>query len=321
MPLESRALDADSDSDQRKSQLYDDLLEALYATFGVNPGYRVAHAKGMLVTGTFIPSAQAKQLSRAIHFQRPTPVVVRFSNFSGLPTTPDPDPLASPHGFAVRFDVGHGEYTDIVGHSFNGFPVGTPEEFLGFLQGIAASSAVPPNTAPLEKFLQGHPRAKAFLEADRSASASYASLSYFGVNAFRFINNQGVVTVGRYRIEPVGVTTLNNLNKQSASGNNYLRDELASRLHVHPVEFRLMLQLPSSVDKIDDGSIAWSDSNEKVCLGILRLDRAVEAHRGDSLQRAMGFSPGRLIDGIEPSADPMIAARDEIYRRALLRRR
>jgi catalase len=51
---------------------------------GVHPGFRPAHAKGILLTGLFTPSSEAASLTRAPHLHRnSTPVTVRFSNFAG----------------------------------------------------------------------------------------------------------------------------------------------------------------------------------------------------------------------------------------------
>ncbi len=117
------------------------LLEALDALFGQHPGFRPAHAKGALCAGTFTPSPEAASLTQAPHASRPsTRVVVRFSDSSGLPTVADNDPqLASPRGFAVRFYLGDHVHTDIIGHSYDGFPVRTGEEFLEFLRGAASA--------------------------------------------------------------------------------------------------------------------------------------------------------------------------------------
>jgi len=58
------------------------------ANGGVHPGFRPAHAKGVLLTGVFTPSPEAASLTRAPHLQQnSTPVTVRFSNFAGIPTT------------------------------------------------------------------------------------------------------------------------------------------------------------------------------------------------------------------------------------------
>src|SRR5499427_9919377 len=116
------------------------LLDAFDQLQGLHPGFRPAHAKGLMCSGTFAPSPEAARLTRAPHAARPsTPVTVRYSDSTGLPTVPDNDPAHSgPRGIAVRFHLADHIHTDIVAHSTNGFPVRSGEEFLEFLRAAAA---------------------------------------------------------------------------------------------------------------------------------------------------------------------------------------
>src|SRR5262245_21723636 len=117
------------------SALSTDLLSVLdELAGGVHAGFRPAHAKGLMCAGTFNPSPQAADLTRAPHTTRPsTPVTVRYSDATGLPTIPDNNPARSgPRGMAVRFHLAEHVHTDIVAHSANGFAVRTGEEFLEF---------------------------------------------------------------------------------------------------------------------------------------------------------------------------------------------
>ena len=70
--------------------------------------------QGVMVEGTFTPSRSAASFSKAPHFAKSVPVLVRFSDTTGVPTMPDADPNASPHGIAIRFTLPDGGYTDIV---------------------------------------------------------------------------------------------------------------------------------------------------------------------------------------------------------------
>src|SRR5208337_2981204 len=73
--------------------LTEDLVQALDNLFGLHPGFRPVHAKGIFFSGDFTPSAQVASLTRAPHAQgQTTPVTVRFSDFAGIPTVPDNDP-------------------------------------------------------------------------------------------------------------------------------------------------------------------------------------------------------------------------------------
>ena len=306
---------------QQQDILYDALLDALYATFGNHPGFRITHAKGVLLRGMFTATQEAAALSRAPHFHgQAVPVQLRFSNFSGLPGTADGDPMASPHGLAVRFSLPSGEFTDIVTHSFDGFPVATPEDFLSFLQGIAANVATPPDPLPLQAFLATHPRAQHFLEAPKQAPNSYAAVEYFGVNSLVFSNSKGEQRIGRYRIEPLVAEAVLAEQKAAEMPADYLQDEIGKRLARGPVKLRLVAQLAAPGDAVADGSIPWSRSHQEVELGVLTLDAVVPIAEQQSTQQRLDFNPGRMIDGISASHDPMISARERIYQRAVQRR-
>jgi catalase len=179
-----------------------DVLDALDATSGLRPGYRPAHAKGLMCSGTFTPSPEAVKLSRAPHTSRPsTPVTVRFSDSTGLPTIPDNDPARSgPRGMAVRFHLGEHAHTDIIAHSTNGFPVRTGEEFVELMHAAAASGAGRPEA--MAAFLATHPNAKKFIETPKPIPTSFTREAFFAVTSFKFTNADGVSRHGRFRFRP-----------------------------------------------------------------------------------------------------------------------
>src|SRR5215468_11640773 len=168
------------------------LLDALDALSGLHPGFRPAHAKGLMCAGLFTPSPEAAHLTRAPHAHRPsTAVTVRYSNATGLPTIPDNDPTRSgPRGIAIRFHLAEHVHTDIVAHSTDGFLVRTGEEFLAFLHAAAAAGAGKPEA--MGAFLAAHPGARRFVEAPKPVPASFAREAFFAVTAFRFTNAEGV---------------------------------------------------------------------------------------------------------------------------------
>src|SRR5260370_30945555 len=76
--------------------------------FGNHPGFRLAHAKGIVCEGTFQPAPGASQLSRAEHFNshaKPVPVIARFSNATGLPRIPHPYLYSIPKCVAIPFPL------------------------------------------------------------------------------------------------------------------------------------------------------------------------------------------------------------------------
>src|SRR5262245_10245264 len=143
-------------TDPKMLNLSRNIIEAFdKADRGPHPGFRPAHAKGILLTGEFKPSPEAVGLTRAPHVQRVSiPVTVRFSNFAGFPTVADNDSQnASPRGFAVRFHLAEHVHTDIVGHSVDSFPTRTAEEFLEFINALIATDPAGPHPNAIEPFL------------------------------------------------------------------------------------------------------------------------------------------------------------------------
>ena len=138
---------------------------------GPHPGFRANHAKGVLLTGHFAASASAASITKAAHLQsgRVVPVIVRFSNGTGVPDLPDADPNASPHGMAIRFTLPDGSSTDIVSISASSFPVAKPEEFVELLTAIAASGPNAPQPPPIAAFMAKHPKADAWAHTPRPA--------------------------------------------------------------------------------------------------------------------------------------------------------
>lgn len=278
---------------------------------GPHAGYRANHAKGVLVTGEFTPAPSAKGLSKAVHFGKRVPVLVRFSNATGVPTLPDADGNASPHGMAIRFQLPGGANTDIVAISANGFPVATPEEFLELLQAVAASGPTAAKPTPIEQFLGSHPVAAKFVTTPRPAPVSFGTLAFYGVNAFKFTNAKGVSRYARYQILPVAGEQALSAADAGQAAPNYLMDELPQRIAKGAVKFRLVAQLAKDGDPVNDGSSTWPADRELVELGTISLSRTPAEQV--KAQKALLFNPLTLTAGIEPSADPVLLARPGAY--------
>ena len=295
-------------------------VDALNGVFGVHPGARAAHAKGIVLEGTFTPSASAAPVSKAAHLQKKKaaiPVTVRFSDSPGVPTIPDTDAGAGPRGMAVKFHLPDKSITDIVAHSFNGFPVATGAEVRDLFLAIAASKPDSSKPTALDIFLSTHPATKAFVEAPKPPPVSFGTLAYFGVNSFKFTNAKGTATFGRYQLQPVGGVKVLTSEQLSKKGPDYLAEEIRDRVHHGPVKFKLLLQVAGPDDKIDDPTIAWPDSRKKIELGSLVITKAVKDSQ--AAEKQLLFMPGALVPGIE-AADPMVADRSAAYIVSLSRR-
>jgi catalase len=307
-------------SDAKLIQLANDFLKQFDAIFGLHPGFRPAHAKGILLTGTFNPSPEAASLTRAPHINRDsTPVTVRFSDSTGLPTIPDKDPKANPRGLAIRFHLADRVHTDIISHSTDGFPTRTGQEFLEFLRAVAASDPSKPSPSPVEAFLSAHPAALAFVQTPKPSPASFAKEAYFGVTAMRFINQAGVARHGRYRISPeLRIEHLDDVTAKSKDA-NYLFDELARRVATGPIRFQIGVQIAGESDVVNDATIHWPEDRSLIPFGTVVLN--AQAQDNELQQKRIIFDPIPRVDGIEPSDDPLLELRAALYLLSGRRRR
>jgi len=279
---------------------------------GPHKGYRANHAKGIVVQGEFVPAKSAAGLSKAAHLQTtPSPVTVRFSDATGLPTIPDADGNAFPKGIAIRFQLPDGTSTDIVSISTNGFPAAQPEDFLGLLNAVAASGPNAAKPTPIEQFLGTHPAALAFVQMPKPAPVSFATEAFYGVNAFKFTNAKGETQYGRYRITPVNGAEFLTKEEASKAAPNYLVDELPMRLSKAPAKFKITVQLADKGDAVNDPTVVWPDTRKQVELGTLTL-KNVDAD-GVRFEKNTMYNPLALVDGIAPSEDPILLARPAAY--------
>lgn len=278
---------------------------------GPHAGFRANHAKGVMLEGTFTPSAQAAGISKAAHFQKSVPVLVRFSDATGVPNIPDANGNAFPKGIAIRFQLEDGTATDIVSISVNDFPAATPEEFLGLLNAVRDSQNSTAKPSPVEQFLATHPAAARFVSTPKPAPVSFATQPFFGVNAFQFTNTAGQTVYGRYQIIPVAGAQY--LSKEAAeqAAPDYLMNDITERVKAQSVQFKLLLQVAEKGDPVNDATMVWPDNRKKVELGTLTLKSAVADSR--TAEKTLMFNPLQLTEGIAPSQDPILLARPTAY--------
>ncbi len=299
-----------------------DIIEGFdKADGGIHPGFRPAHAKGILLTGVFTPSPEAASLTRAPHIERnSTPVTVRFSDFAGIPTVPDNDPQsASPRGCAIRFHLGEHVHTDIIAHSVDAFPTRTVEEFLDFINALIATDPAGPHPNAIERFLGAHPAALTFVQTPKPIPTSFAKESFFAVSAFKFTNAEGVSRYGRYRVLPVAGNEYLDEAGAAARSPNFLFDEIKERVAKEPVRFRLKLQLAGDGDTVDDATVRWPENRPQLTFGEISLKEI--APNNASEQQQIIFDPIPRVNGIEASADPLFEPRANIYLMSGRRRR
>ncbi|HUB90384.1 MAG TPA: catalase family peroxidase [Dyella sp.] len=291
------------------------MVNQLQANAGVFAGYRRNHAKGVCVAGYFDSSGQAQTYSVAQVFAPGrTPVVGRFAIPGGNPYAPDSSvPIRS---FALRFTQANGQQWRTGMNSMPVFPVATPQAFFEQLQAQQPDPATgKPNPAKVKAFFAAHPETAAFLAWVKTAkpSASYATETYWSLNAFEFVDAHGDKHAVRWRMVPEASDAA-----IGGSDANYLDADLAQRLAEGPQRWHLMVTLANPGDPTNDATKQWPSDRREIDAGTLVLTSTEPQESGEC--RDINYDPTVLPHGIEISDDPLLPARSAAYATSYLRR-
>jgi catalase len=309
-------------SEEKTVTLYEEIVDALNAINGVHDGCRAVHAKGTVCEGAFTATPEAKGLSRAAHLRgEPVRATVRLSNASGNPHTSDAHPIAG-RGMAVKFHLPEGEATDIVSVPLEVFMVRTAEDFLTFTRArVPDPETGQPDQEKVGAFLADHPETGRALQLSLpklAPTTSFATSGYNALHAFGLVNAEGETTWGRYRWVPAeGVHYLSE-EQMGDADRDFLQDEIRERLGSGTATFALDFVKAGDGDSLEDPTEPWEGDRETVTLGELELTGIVEDP--ETPDQPLVFDPLRLTDGIEPSADEILAARPKAYDVSIRRR-
>ena len=301
------------------------LVDQLQTNSGVFPGYRRNHAKGVCVTGYFQSSGQAAAYSVAQVFApgERTPVVGRFAIPGGNPYAPDSSiPIRS---MALRFALADGQQWRTGMNDMPVFPVSTPQAFYQMLQAQQPDPATgKPDPQKLGAFFAAHPETAAFLAWAKTAtpSPSFATVSYWSLDAFQLVDGHGRHHPVRWRMVPEAPAGAPETPVGGGAGPggspDYLAADLRQRLAQAPLRWHLLITLAQPGDPIDDAAKEWPPDRRSVDAGTLVLTSTQPQQSGPC--RDINYDPLVLPHGIEASGDPLLPARSAAYADSYLRR-
>ncbi|MGF6884685.1 catalase [Nocardia sp. GAS34] len=284
--------------------------------FGHHDGFRRNHAKGLSASGTFISNGAGVALSSATVFQQGhTPVTARFSLSGGMPIVADTN--AAIRGLAVLFHLANREQWRTAMVNIPVFLDRVPQ---GFYDRLLATKPVAatgrPDPAKLAAFLAEYPEtARAMAAVNRTPpSSGFFNSPFHGLNAFRFTNAAGTTVPVRWSLyaeDPFLAGT-------QGAGRDYLFDALIKRVAREPVRWRLVVTVAEPGDPTNDATQAWPANRRQVEVGTLSIDSVATEAPGNA--RDINFDPLVLPTGIDPSDDPLLAARSSVYAKSYQRR-
>src|SRR5262249_22239370 len=172
--------------------------------YGVHPGFRRNHAKGVCVSGFFESNGNGVRLSKATVF-RPgrVPVVGRFSLGGGHPGMPDTPEAV--RGLGIQFSTPGGEVWRTTMINLAVFPFRTPE---AFYDNLLASKPDPktgkPDPAAMMTFAEHHPETKQALAVIKAqpVSTGFENSTFRALNAFLLTDAAGASVAVRWQLTP-----------------------------------------------------------------------------------------------------------------------
>lgn len=295
-------------------------VNALEGLFGKQGGFRRSQAKGLCASGTFIGTAEGRELSSASVFSgERVAVVARFSVGGGNPKASDKS--RSVRGLALQFTTAGGEQWLTANISAPMYFVSKPEQFAPFLQVRTADPATgKPDPDKLKAFNEANPETTlqgAYL-AKAAIPASYGTVPYWSTNAFELVNARGASQFVRWQFAPEAGTVGLTDDQLKTLPDDFLGDEFRKRVAAAPVAFDFRLQLAEKDDQLTDPTRVWPETRKVVTAGKLVIDK-VEAGPGGACDK-ITFNPLVLPVGIKASADPVLLARPAPYAISLGRR-
>ena len=203
---------------------------------------------------------------------------------------------------------------DIVTRSLDAFPTRTGAEWLETLRALKAGGKAKAT------YLKEHPFVAAYLAQKLPNPVSYVRVAtYWAANAYILVAADGTRTPVRFRFVPTPAAAAEpgpaTLDAAAAArvGPDYLEDEVAERIAPggKGAGFVLVAQIAEPGDPIDDCTKIWPDDRRVVELGTVRLEKYLD--QDAPVQERIIYDPWPNVDGLEPSDDPMLYIRNNVY--------
>jgi catalase len=287
---------------------------------------RVVHARGSAAHGYFELYKSMEQYTMAKFLQDPskkTPVFVRFSQVVG--SRGSADTVRDVRGFATKFYTEDGNY-DLVG---NDIPIFFIQDAIKFPDLVHSIKPEPHHDMPQASaahdnfwdFISLMPESMhmiMWLLSDRGIHRSYRMMEGFGVNTFRFVNQQGEARFVKFHWKPLlGMHALvwDEAQKIAGKDPDFLRRDLWEAIEMgHYPEYEFGVQMIEEQDEfkfdfdILDPTKIWPEEEVPVMkIGKMTLNRNPDNFFAETEQVA--FHPGNVVPGIDVSNDPLLQGR------------
>jgi len=291
----------------------DQVVGAIEGTFGVTPGERRNHTKGVCALGEFVGTSKMAPYSRSALFSgTPVLVVARFSLAGGNPKVPDT--AKSARGMALEFRLPNGNLQHLTMLNTPMFGAAQPRTFFDQMVAMKPDPATgKPDPEKIKAFKASHPdnRAQAEFLDQNNPPASFSTSAYFGIHTFKFINKNNKTTMVRWHFVPGdGEKRLSDDQLKSMPA-NFLEQELIERTQKGPTRWDMMVWIGQPGDPENNPTLLWPKNRKEVKAGTLTISSAMP-QKGAECEK-INYDPLVMSDGIAPTNDPILLFRSPAY--------
>ncbi|UBU11814.1 catalase [Nonomuraea gerenzanensis] len=292
---------------------------------------RVVHARGTLSYGYFeaygkLGDEPIGRYTRAKLFQQEglrTDVAVRFSTVIG--GRDSAETARDPRGFAIKFYTEDGNW-DLVGNNLAVFFIRDAIKFPDVIHALKPDPVTfrqDPNR--IFDFMSQTPECIHMLVnlfSPRGIPADYRHMQGFGVNTYKWVNQDGQSFLVKYHWMPKqGVRSMTEADAAAVQAHDlgHATKDLHDAIErgEHP-EWELLVQLMTDdehpeldFDPLDDTKVWPENDFPALPVGRLVLNRNVDNQFAENEQSA--FGTGVLVDGLDFSDDKMLIGRTFSY--------
>ncbi len=296
-----------------QGQTTETIVETMRTLSG-NQKARPSGAKGQCFTARFIPTAEARGLTKSAAFVKESAAIVRFSVGSGNPKVADGNKAVN-RGLALRIDPdGPGQSEFVMVNAPVNF-VRSPEQMLAFLQARLPGPDGKPDAAKIKAFTDANPETTnqgKFL-ASRPVAASWVGVSYWAIHPYTFTNAQGAKQVVKFRLAPQGGEVGLTDDEAKAKPADFLVDELKGRIaEKKATGFDVLAILGTATDAKIAPTEQWPDEDKRPSVKVATL--SITGLEKNETCDGQIFDPTNLADGLSgPTDDPLFTQRQPAY--------
>jgi catalase len=290
-----------------------DVIVDVMRTLAGKQKARPSGAKGQCVVGTFMPTAEAKSLSKSLAFEKASRVVARFSVGGGNPKVADATKAVN-RGFSFRIDDGGKGQTEFVMVNAPINFVTSPEQMLAFLQARLPGADGKPDAEKIRTFAEANPETtlQGKYLAGKPVPGSWVGQSYWGIHGYTLTNAAGAKQLVKFRMVPAGGEVGLTDDEAKAKPADFLVDDLNGRIAAKTAAFDMIAIMGRAGDEATNATQQWADEDKRPTtkLGTLTIT-AIE--KNETCDGAI-FDPLTLADGVSgPTNDPLFTARQPAY--------